>query len=138
MELFFNAGNEVGGKGGPLNASGRRWYLAPRRRLSMLKHLAFDELGGLICRKFSDPVGLSRQTQTGHMSVAVLDVWMPQMTFGSKARVRARLAETADYFHNRATIRRARDRLNAGAIAFLTKPFERRGACAARSRSCRT
>jgi len=127
MELFFNAGNEVGGKGGPLNASGRDGIWLLDDDLSMLKALGrLMSSAGLIAEKFSDPVTFLARLKNAQCRVAVLDVWMPQMNgLEVQARVRRDSPETRIIFITGRDDPAVRETaLNAGAIAFLTKPFE--------------
>src|SRR6266446_2999815 len=127
MELFFNAGNEVGGKGGPLNASGRDGIWLLDDDLSMLKALGrLMSSAGLIAEKFSDPVVFLARLKHAACRVAVLDVWMPQMNgLEVQTRLRRESPETEIIFITGRDDPSVRENaLNAGAFAFLTKPFE--------------
>src|SRR6266853_5047900 len=127
MELFFNAGNEVGAKGGPMNASGRdgSWLLDDD--VSMLKALGrLMSSAGLIAEKFSAPVAFLARLKHARCRVAVLDVWMPQMNgLEVQARLRRDSPETRIIFiTGRDDPSMRQTALDAGAFALLTKPFE--------------
>src|SRR6266851_7426308 len=90
MELFFKVGDEVGAKGGPMNASGRDGIWLLDDDISMLKALGrLLSSAGLIAEKFNDPVAFLARLKHATCRVAVLDVWMPQMN-GLEVQVRLR------------------------------------------------
>jgi FixJ family two-component response regulator len=127
MELFLNVADEVGAKGGPLNASGRDGIWILDDDVSMLKALGrLMSSAGLIAEKFSDPVAFLARLKHAACRVAVLDVWMPQMNgLEVQARLRRESPETEIIFitgRDDPSVRQ--NALNAGAFAFLTKPFE--------------
>src|SRR6266568_1464852 len=127
MELFFNAENEVGAKGGPLNASGRDGIWLLDDDVSMLKALGrLMSSAGLIAEKFSDPVAFLARLKHAECRVAVLDIWMPQMNgLEVQARLRRDSPETRIIFVTGRDDPSARKTaLDAGAFALLTKPFE--------------
>ena len=127
MELFFNAGNEVGAKGGPLNASGRDGIWLLDDDVSMLKALGrLMSSAGLITEKFSNPIVFLARLKNAQCRVAILDVWMPQMNgLEVQARLRRESPETEIIFMTGRDDPSVRETaLNAGAFAFLTKPFE--------------
>ena len=81
---------------------------------------------GLIAEKFSDPVAFLARLKNARCRVAVLDVWMPQMNgLEVQARLRQHSPDTRIIFmtgRNDPSVRQTA--LDAGAFAFLTKPFE--------------
>src|SRR5229473_6306870 len=95
--------------------------------VSMLKALGrLMNSAGFIVEKFNDPATFLAKLQHAPCRVAVLDVWMPQMN-GLEVQVRLRRdsPETRIIFITGRDDPSARQTaLNAGALAFLTKPFE--------------
>jgi len=127
MELFLNVADEVGAKGGPLNASGRDGIWLLDDDVSMLKALGrLMRSAGLITEKFSNPIAFLARLKNAQCRVAILDVWMPQMNgLEVQTRVRRDSPETRIIFITGRDDPAVRETaLNAGAIAFLTKPFE--------------
>jgi FixJ family two-component response regulator len=127
MELFLNVADEVGAKGGPLNASGRDGIWILDDDVSMLKALGrLMSSAGLITEKFSNPIAFLARLKNAQCRVAILDVWMPQMNgLEVQARLRRESPETEIIFitgRDDPSVRQ--NALNAGAFAFLTKPFE--------------
>ena len=127
MELFLNVADEVGAKGGPLNASGRDGIWLLDDDVSMLKALGrLMSSAGLITEKFSNPIAFLARLKNAQCRVAILDVWMPQMNgLEVQARLRRESPETEIIFitgRDDPSVRQ--NALNAGAFAFLTKPFE--------------
>jgi FixJ family two-component response regulator len=127
MELFLNVADEVGAKGGPLNASGRDGIWLLDDDVSMLKALGrLMRSAGLITEKFSNPIAFLARLKNAQCRVAILDVWMPQMNgLEVQARLRRESPETEIIFitgRDDPSVRQ--NALNAGAFAFLTKPFE--------------
>ena len=127
MELFLNVADEVGAKGGPLNASGRDGIWLLDDDVSMLKALGrLMRSAGLITEKFSNPIAFLARLKNAQCRVAILDVWMPQMNgLEVQARLRRESPETEIIFitgRDDPSVRQ--NALNGGAFAFLTKPFE--------------
>ena len=127
MELFFKVGDEVGAKGGPMNASGRDGIWLLDDDVSMLKALGrLMSSAGLIAEKFSAPVAFLARLKHAQCRVAILDVWMPQMNgLEVQARLRRDSPETRIIFmtgRDDPSVRQTA--LNAGAFGFLAKPFE--------------
>src|SRR6266436_5478489 len=95
--------------------------------VSMLKALGrLMNSAGFIAEKFSDPIVFLARLKDAQCRVAVLDVWMPQMNgLEVQARLRRESPETQIIFITGRDDPGVRETaLNAGAIAFLTKPFE--------------
>jgi FixJ family two-component response regulator len=127
MELFFNVGDEVGAKGGPLNASRRDGIWLLDDDVSMLKALGrLMKSANLIAEKFSDPIAFLARLKHAQCRVAVLDVWMPRMNgLEVQARLRRDSPKTRIIFmtgRDDPSVRQTA--VDAGAFAFLTKPFE--------------
>ena len=123
----FNGFEDLDAKGSPLSASGRDGIWLLDDDLSMLKALGrLMSSAGLIAEKFSDPVAFLARLEHAACRVAVLDVWMPQMSgLEVQVRVRRDSPETRIIFITGRDDPSVRETaLNAGAIAFLTKPFE--------------
>ncbi|HXL08859.1 MAG TPA: response regulator [Candidatus Bathyarchaeia archaeon] len=123
----INAFEDLDAKGSPLSASGRDGIWLLDDDVSMLKALGrLMRSAGLIAEKFSDPVTFLARLKNAQCRVAVLDVWMPQMNgLEVQARVRRDSPETQIIFITGRDDPGVRETaLNAGAIAFLTKPFE--------------
>ena len=124
---FFEVADEAGGKGGSLSAADHDSIWLLDDDLSMLKALGrLLRSAGLIAEKFSDPVAFLSRLKHATCRVAILDVWMPQMNgLEVQAHVRRESPETEIIFitgRDDPSVRQ--DALNAGAFAFLTKPFE--------------
>jgi FixJ family two-component response regulator len=123
----FNGFEDLDAKGSPLSASGRDGIWLLDDDLSMLKALGrLMSSAGLIAEKFSDPVAFLARLEHAACRVAVLDVWMPQMN-GLEVQTRLR----RDSPTTRIIFMTGRDdpsvrqtAVDAGAFAFLTKPFE--------------
>ena len=123
----FNGFEDLDAKGSPLSASGRDGIWLLDDDLSMLKALGrLMSSAGLIAEKFSDPVAFLARLEHAACRVAVLDVWMPQMNgLEVQARLRRDSPETRIIFMTGRDDPSVRETaLNAGAFAFLTKPFE--------------
>ena len=123
----FNGFEDLDAKGSPLSASGRDGIWLLDDDLSMLKALGrLMSSAGLIAEKFSDPVAFLARLKHAACRVAVLDVWMPQMNgLEVQAHVQRDSPETRIIFITGRDDPAVRETaLNAGAIAFLTKPFE--------------
>ena len=123
----FNGFEDLDAKGSPLSASGRDGIWLLDDDLSMLKALGrLMSSAGLIAEKFSDPVAFLARLKHARCRVAVLDVWMPQMNgLEVQTRLRRESPETEIIFMTGRDDPSVRETaLNAGAFAFLTKPFE--------------
>jgi len=123
----FNGFEDLDAKGSPLSASGRDGIWLLDDDLSMLKALGrLMSSDGLIAEKFSDPVAFLEKLKHGRCRVAILDVWMPQMNgLEVQTRLRRESPETEIIFMTGRDDPSVRETaLNAGAFAFLTKPFE--------------
>ena len=95
--------------------------------VSMLKALGrLMNSAGFIVEKFNDPATFLANLQHAPCRVAVLDVWMPQMNgLEVQACLRRDSPETRIIFisgRDDSAVRQ--NALNAGAIAFLAKPFD--------------
>ena len=114
-------------KGSPLSASARDGIWLLDDDVSMLKALGrLMTSAGLIAEKFSDPLAFLARLKHARCRVAVLDVWMPQMNgLEVQARLRRDSPETRIIFitgRDDPSVRQTA--LDAGAFAFLGKPFE--------------
>jgi FixJ family two-component response regulator len=123
----FNGFEDLDAKGSPLSASGRDGIWLLDDDLSMLKALGrLMSSAGLIAEKFSDPVAFLARLKHAACRVVVLDVWMPQMNgLEVQTRLRRESPETEIIFitgRDDPSVRQ--NALDAGAFAFLTKPFE--------------
>ena len=95
--------------------------------VSMLKALGrLMNSAGFIVEKFNDPATFLAKLPHASCRVAILDVWMPQMNgFEVQACLRRDSPETRIIFISGRDEPRVRQTaLNAGAFAFLTKPFD--------------
>jgi FixJ family two-component response regulator len=95
--------------------------------VSMLKALGrLMNSAGLIAEKFNDPATFLAKLQHAPCRVAVLDVWMPQMNgLEVQACLRRDSPETRIIFisgRDDPVVRQ--NALDAGAVAFLAKPFD--------------
>jgi FixJ family two-component response regulator len=123
----LNGFEDLNTKGSPLSASAcdSIWLLDDDA--SMLKALGrLMSSAGLIAEKFTDPVAFLARLKHDRCRVAVLDVWMPQMNgLEVQACLRQDSPETRIIFitgRDDPSVRQTA--LDAGALAFLTKPFE--------------
>jgi FixJ family two-component response regulator len=95
--------------------------------VSMLKALGrLMNSAGFIVEKFNDPATFLAKLQHAPCRVAVLDVWMPQM---NGLEVQARLRQESPgtriiFMTGREDPSVRQTALDAGAFAFLTKPFD--------------
>ena len=122
-----NAFEKLAAKGSPLSASARDGIWLLDDDVSMLKALGrLMNSAGLIAEKFSDPLAFLAKLEHASCRVAILDVWMPQMNgLEVQARLRQDSPETRIIFmtgRDDPSVRQTA--LDAGAFAFLTKPFE--------------
>src|SRR6266581_1756948 len=95
--------------------------------VSMLKALGrLMNSAGFIAEKFNDPATFLAKLQRAPCRVAILDVWMPQMNgLEVQACLRRDSPETRIIFmtgRDDPSVRQTA--LDAGAFAFLAKPFE--------------
>jgi FixJ family two-component response regulator len=114
-------------KGSPMSASARDSIWLLDDDVSMLKALGrLMSSAGLIAERFSDPVAFLARLKHAPCRVAVLDVWMPQLNgLEVQARLRRDSPETRIIFitgREDPSVRQTA--LDAGAFAFLTKPFD--------------
>jgi FixJ family two-component response regulator len=115
------------GKGSPLSAANHNSIWLLDDDLSMLKALGrLLNSAGLIAEKFSEPGTFLAKLKQATCRVAILDVWMPKMNgLEVQARLRRDSPETRIIFltgRDDPTVRQTA--IDAGAFAFLTKPFE--------------
>jgi len=123
----FNGLEDLDTKGSPLSASARDGIWLLDDDVSMLRALGrLMTSAGLIAEKFSDPVAFLARLKHARCRVAVLDVWMPVMNgLEVQASLRRDSPETRIIFmsgRDDPPVRQAA--LDAGAVAFLAKPFE--------------
>jgi len=123
----LNGFEDLDTKGSPVTASDRDSIWLLDDDISMLKALGrLLSSAGLIAEKFNDPVAFLARLKHATCRVAVLDVWMPQMNgLEVQARLRRESPQTEIIFitgRDDPSVRQTA--LNAGALAFLTKPFE--------------
>ena len=95
--------------------------------VSMLKALGrLMNSAGFVAEKFSDPLAFLARLEHAPCRLAILDVWMPQMNgLEVQACLRRDSPETQIIFisgRDDPPVRRAA--LDAGALAFLAKPFK--------------
>ena len=122
-----NGSEDLGTKGSPLSASASDSIWLLDDDLSMLKALGrLMSSAGLVAERFSDPVVFLAKLKHAQCRVAVLDVWMPQLNgLEVQARLRQESPETRIIFitgREDPSVRQTA--LDAGAFAFLTKPFD--------------
>jgi len=127
MQNSFNGFENLDTKGSPLSASDRDSIWLLDDDLSMLKALSrLMSSAGFIAEKFSDPVAFLARLKQATCRVAILDVWMPQMNgLEVQACLRRDSPETRIIFitgRDDPSVRQTA--LDAGALDFLTKPFE--------------
>ena len=123
----FNRFDDLDAKGSPLSASARDGIWLLDDDVSMLKALGrLMNSAGFIVEKFNDPATFLAKLQHAPCRVAVLDVWMPQM---NGLEVQARLRQESPgtriiFMTGREDPSVRQTALDAGAFAFLPKPFE--------------
>jgi FixJ family two-component response regulator len=123
----LNGFEDLDAKGSPLSASARDGIWLLDDDASMLKALGrLLNSAGLIVEKFNHPATFLARLEHAPCRVAVLDVWMPDM---NGLEVQACLGR--DSPDTRIIFMTGRDdpsvrqtALDAGAVAFLAKPFE--------------
>ena len=123
----LNGFEDLDTKRSPLSASARDGIWLLDDDVSMLKALGrLMSSAGLVAEKFSDPLTFLAKLKHARCRVAVLDVWMPVMNgLEVQASLRRDSPETRIIFmsgRDDPPVRQAA--LDAGAVAFLAKPFE--------------
>jgi len=123
----FNGFEDLDTKGSPLSASSCDGIWLLDDDVSMLKALGrLMTSAGLIAEKFSDPIAFLARLEQATCRVAVLDVWMPVMNgLEVQACLRRDSPETRIIFmtgRDDPSVRQTA--VDAGAFAFLRKPFE--------------
>jgi FixJ family two-component response regulator len=112
----LNGFEDLDTKGSPLSASSHDGIWLLDDDVSMLKALGrLMNSAGFVAEKFSDPLAFLARLEHAPCRLAILDVWMPQMNS----------PETRIIFisgRDDPPVRRAA--LDAGALAFLAKPFK--------------
>jgi Response regulator len=127
MQNSVNGVEDLDTKGSPSSASARDGIWVLDDDVSMLKALGrLMRSAGLVAEKFSDPIAFLARLKHARCRVALLDVWMPQMNgLEVQACLRRDSPETRVIFmtgRDDPSLRQTA--LDAGAFAFLTKPFE--------------
>jgi len=127
MQNSFNGFEGLDTKGPPLSASACAGIWLLDDDVSMLKALGrLMNSAGFIVEKFNHPATFLARLEHAPCRVAVLDVWMPQMNgLEVQAWLRRESPETRIIFisgRDDPLVRQAA--LEAGAVAFLAKPFE--------------
>jgi FixJ family two-component response regulator len=123
----FDGFEDLDTKGLPLSASACDGIWLLDDDVSMLKALGrLMNSAGFIVEKFNHPATFLARLEHAPCRVAVLDVWMPQMNgLEVQAWLRRESPETRIIFisgRDDPLVRQAA--LEAGAVAFLAKPFE--------------
>ncbi len=114
-------------KGSPLSASARDGIWLLDDDVSMLKALGrLMNAAGFIVEKFNHPAAFLARLEHGSCRVAILDVWMPDMNgLEVQACLRRDSPETRIIFisgRDDPLVRHTA--LDAGALAFVAKPFD--------------
>ena len=127
MQVFIQTFQKFDAKGSPLSASGLNGIWLLDDDASMLKALGrLLNSAGFIVEKFNHPADFLSELERRECRVAVLDVWMPDMNgLEVQARLRRDSPKTRIIFitgREDPSIRQTA--LDAGAFAFLAKPFE--------------
>jgi FixJ family two-component response regulator len=122
-----NGFEDLDTKGSPLSASSRDGIWLLDDDASMLKALGrLLNSAGFIVEKFNHPATFLARLEIAPCRLAVLDVWMPEMNgLEVQACLRRDSPETQIIFisgRDDPPVRQAA--LDAGALAFLAKPFE--------------
>ena len=123
----LNAFEKLAAKGSPLSASACDGIWLLDDDVSMLKALGrLMNSAGFIVEKFNLPAAFLARLEHAPCRVAILDVWMPQMNgLEVQACLRRDSPETRIIFisgRDDPSVRQTA--LDAGAFAFLAKPFE--------------
>jgi FixJ family two-component response regulator len=109
----FNRFDDLDTEGSPLSASARDGIWLLDDDVSMLKALGrLMNSAGFIVEKFNHPAAFLARLEHAPCRVAILDVWMPDM---NGLEVQACLRRDSPVRHTA---------LDAGALAFLAKPFD--------------
>lgn len=123
----FNDFEDLDTEGSPPSAPARDGIWLLDDDLSMLK--ALDRLmysAGFIVEKFNHPAAFLARLEHARCRIAILDVWMPQMNgLEVQACLRRDSPETRIIFisgRDDPLVRQTA--LDAGAVAFLAKPFD--------------
>ena len=127
MQLSLPRLEEFGAKGSALSISGRNGIWLLDDDASMLKALArLLAAAGFAVQKFSHPADFLSRFDQEKCRVAVVDVWMPDMNgLEVQACLRRDSPKTRIIFitgRDDPSVRQTA--LDAGAFAFLAKPFE--------------
>ena len=123
----FNDFEDLDAEGSPLSASARDGIWLLDDDLSMLKALGrLMNSAGFIVEKFNHPAAFLARLELARCRIAILDVWMPQMNgLEVQACLRRDSPETRVIFMSGRDDPPVRQTaLEAGAVAFLAKPFE--------------
>ena len=123
----FNDFEDLDTEGLPLSASARDGIWLLDDDVSMLKALGrLMNSAGFIVEKFNHPAFFLARLEHARCRIAILDVWMPQMNgLEVQACLRRDSPETRVIFisgRDDPPVRQTA--LDAGAVAFLAKPFE--------------
>jgi len=124
---YFNGFDDLDAEGSPLSASARDGIWLLDDDASMLKALGrLLNSVGFIVEKFNHPATFLARVEQARCRVAVLDVWMPDMNgLEVQARLRRDSPDTRIIFitgRDDPSVRQTA--LDAGAFAFLAKPFD--------------
>ena len=124
---FYKTSEKLDAEGLPLNASGRNGIWLLDDDASMLKALGrLLNSAGFTVEKFNHPADFLSELEQRECRVAILDVWMPDMNgLEVQACLRRESPKTRIIFitgRDDPSVRQAA--LDAGAFAFLAKPFE--------------
>ena len=127
MQVSLRRLEEFGAKGSALSVSGRNGIWLLDDDASMLKALArLLAAAGFAVQKFSHPADFLSRFDQEKCRVAVVDVWMPDMNgLEVQACLRRDSPKTRIIFitgRDDPSVRQTA--LDAGAFAFLAKPFE--------------
>ena len=123
----FNRFDDLGTEDSPLSASARDGIWLLDDDVSMLKALGrLMNSAGFIVEKFNHPGAFLARLEHSPCRVAILDVWMPDMNgLEVQACLRRDSPETRIIFisgRDDPLVRHTA--LDAGALAFLAKPFD--------------
>jgi FixJ family two-component response regulator len=124
---FYKTSEKLDAEGLPLNASGRNGIWLLDDDASMLKALGrLLNSAGFTVEKFNHPADFLSELEQRECRVAILDVWMPDMNgLEVQACLRRESPKTRVIFitgRDDPSVRQTA--LDAGAFAFLAKPFE--------------
>ncbi|HET6888633.1 MAG TPA: response regulator [Candidatus Udaeobacter sp.] len=123
----FNRFDDLGAEASPLSASARDGIWLLDDDVAMLKALGrLMNSAGFIVEKFNHPAAFLVRLEHAPCRVAILDVWMPDMNgLEVQACLRRDSPETRIIFMSGRDDPLVRHTaLDAGALAFLTKPFD--------------